>query len=99
MAKLDGIELSAKDFGDIFCDRLDSFQLTPSRAWDAIELNLHHDYLDIKRARVGQSLTDLDMRKMSKIARAKRSAGRARLAGEDPLHWKLSYKDGQDDDT
>ena len=87
---------SSKEYHALHGNNFDSEDYPPSRAWDQIELNLHHDYVDTKTRLLREEDLTSDQKfdlweKLGKISVMTRKAQRARAAGEDPLHWRLSY--------
>lgn len=87
---------TSEEYQNLYNDKLDSEEYPPSRAWDQIELNLHHDYIDTKTRLLREDELTSDQKfdlweKLGKLTRTTRDAKSARLAGEDPLHWRLSY--------
>lgn len=90
-----------EDYQNLYNDKLDSELYPPSRAWDQIELNLHHDYLDTKTRLLREAELTSDQKfdlweKLGQLTHMTRDARSARLAGEDPLHWRLAYTGKED---
>lgn len=91
--------MTTEEYRDLYSTRWDA-ERPPSRGWDQIELNLHHDYLDCKRVLArhqdkedeeSKRIVEQQWLKMSELSMQTHAAGLAREKGEDPLHWKLRY--------
>lgn len=104
-------KMTSDEFAEAHGNRWDS-DLPPSRAWDQLELNMHHDYVDLKSELARLQHLQASSLHSSKVAeiidvwnriavvdRMTANARKARLEGEDALHWRLRYDDKEAPDV